>query len=419
MISMAYEIKKMLIEGPAKKGYRNGVGKPEGVCLHSTANFGDSAVGERNFESNSWSHAYVHFFVDHDSIVQVWDTDYIAWGAGPMANPRYIHIELCQSKDKSKFLEAYKRYVWLAAYVLKQYGMKPEWGKTLVTHHWVTENLGGTTHVDPDDYLQYHGYTVDQLIQDVQKAYDELNGKPADVVQPSNHQDYDTNGNFHRNLSLTSPMMRGEDVRNVQKRLQVLADGVFGEKTKQAVMDWQKAHDMVEDGVVDELMWKLLFGGENDFDNNDKYHRGLAFDIPQLRGADVQRLQKRLEIEQNGFFGEKTRSAVINWQKAHGFNATGGVNEELWNALFPEDAKPAQNQPANNSNDEEKPRLLRVIADELWVYDKPDWNAKCQTVKKGDVFTITHRYKVGDGYMYQLKSGLYITASPKYVELIN
>lgn len=60
--------------------------------------------------------------------------------------------------------------------------------------------------------------------------------------------------------------------------------------------------------------------------------------------------------------------------------------------------------------------LIRVKADNLWVYNKADWNAKDFTVKEDDVYTVVKTLTVSGSKMYQLKSGLYITANNKYVE---
>lgn len=76
-----------------------------------------------------------------------------------------------------------------------------------------------------------------------------------------------------RNLKLDSPMMRGDDVRNVQKRLDRHLvdvggiDGIYGKRTKTGVIAFQKAriaegYDLGStgaDGVVGPLTWKLLW----------------------------------------------------------------------------------------------------------------------------------------------------------------
>lgn len=63
-------------------------------------------------------------------------------------------------------------------------------------------------------------------------------------------------------------------------------------------------------------------------------------------------------------------------------------------------------------------KYVKVIVDILNVRNCPSWedDAVAGTVKKGEVFTVTKKLKVGNSYMYKLKSGLYITASRTYVE---
>nr|WP_325167465.1 DUF5776 domain-containing protein [Lederbergia citri] len=62
--------------------------------------------------------------------------------------------------------------------------------------------------------------------------------------------------------------------------------------------------------------------------------------------------------------------------------------------------------------------LIRVKANELWYYNKPDWNAREGKVKKREVFTVVDAFTVNGSKMYELKSGTYITANPQYVEKI-
>ncbi|SDC06521.1 N-acetylmuramoyl-L-alanine amidase [Shouchella lonarensis] len=78
-----------------------------------------------------------------------------------------------------------------------------------------------------------------------------------------------------------------------------------------------------------------------------------------------------------------------------------------------EPSKPSPQQPPNNSD---SIGTVTVKAATLWVYDRPAWDARHKTVKAGEVFTVTRKLDVGGYDMYQLKSGLYITASTKYVD---
>jgi len=59
---------------------------------------------------------------------------------------------------------------------------------------------------------------------------------------------------------------------------------------------------------------------------------------------------------------------------------------------------------------------VKVKVNDLWYYNKADWNAKAGKTQKGDVFTVIGKVKVNTAYMYQLVSGTYITSATKYVE---
>ena len=61
---------------------------------------------------------------------------------------------------------------------------------------------------------------------------------------------------FKRNLKRGS---RGADVREVQRALHCIADGIFGNITDEAVRDWQAAHGLAVDGIVGRNTWDSLF----------------------------------------------------------------------------------------------------------------------------------------------------------------
>lgn len=74
----------------------------------------------------------------------------------------------------------------------------------------------------------------------------------------------------------------------------------------------------------------------------------------------------------------------------------------------------------NNNTSSNKNKIAMVIVGNLNVRSVADWSAKpCQIVHYGECFTVveTVNAKNGSTKMYKLKSGLYITASPKYVKL--
>jgi murein DD-endopeptidase MepM/ murein hydrolase activator NlpD len=51
---------------------------------------------------------------------------------------------------------------------------------------------------------------------------------------------------------------KGEDVKYLQTKLGITADGAFGPNTKKAVVTFQKGHGLVADGIVGPMTWKAL-----------------------------------------------------------------------------------------------------------------------------------------------------------------
>ncbi|WMS84440.1 N-acetylmuramoyl-L-alanine amidase [Bacillus wiedmannii] len=178
----------LLIPDLPKQGYRYGVGAYEGVVAHSTATPEAPAINIQKYETRTWRNAFVHYAVDWDEVIQIADMNYIAYGAGPGANKRFVHVELCETRDYEKFKRSYDKYVKLLAKILRDRGLSEE--KGLWTHYDVTKYLGGTDHEDPLDYLRSHGVSEAQFRADVQRAYNNSNvdvsvpekpSKPAEV----------------------------------------------------------------------------------------------------------------------------------------------------------------------------------------------------------------------------------------------
>lgn len=174
---MSYPIEQNFIPGLPKVPYDGGVGNYVGVIGHATANNGDSADGERNYESTTWQSAFVHFFVDDQKILQMADTNYLCYGAGHTSNHLgYVQVELCQSTDPAKFAAAYSRYVWLLAKLLYDRKLGVVDGVTLMSHAQVSAKWKETNHQDPIEYLASHDKTWANLVADVTAQYNEMEG---------------------------------------------------------------------------------------------------------------------------------------------------------------------------------------------------------------------------------------------------
>ncbi|MEC2551485.1 N-acetylmuramoyl-L-alanine amidase [Bacillus tropicus] len=184
----AFADRILIISDLPKQPYRYGVGAYEGVVAHSTATPEAPAINIQRYETRTWRNAFVHYAVDWNETIQIADIKYIAYGAGPGANKRFVHVELCETKDYEKFKRSYDKYVKLLARILRDRGLSVE--KGLWTHSDVTHHLGGTEHEDPLDYLRSHGVSEAQFRADVQRAYNNSNvdvsvpekpSKPAEV----------------------------------------------------------------------------------------------------------------------------------------------------------------------------------------------------------------------------------------------
>lgn len=110
-----------------------------------------------------------------------------------------------------------------------------------------------------DDLRKYALYSH-EIIYDFDKAPLAPETKPETIPE------------LTRNLKLTSPYMRGEDVKQVQKRLDKHLvdvggiDGIFGKKTRDGVLKFQLARiasgrfDIgAADGIVGQKTWKILW----------------------------------------------------------------------------------------------------------------------------------------------------------------
>ena len=162
-------------------GYRNGVGKPEGIVVHETATPGATAWDEGRYFNNNWTsvYSYVHAVVDNSQTIQLMSTDYGTWGAGPVANVRYIQIELCEVSTRSQFVQSVANDAYYIATLLHQYNLTPsraskDGSGTIWSHNEVSQYLGGTDHGDPDGYFAKWGYSMSDFYSLITYYYNKL-----------------------------------------------------------------------------------------------------------------------------------------------------------------------------------------------------------------------------------------------------
>lgn len=156
------KVTKTLWGGFPKNAYRHGVGKPEGVVVHETANPNSTIYNEIAYMKAHYNNAFVHSFVDASHIINIANTNYLAWGVGFPGNARFVQFEQVEVHSKSAFAHEVSNAAWYTAYLLHQYGLKPNDaaydGKgTVWSHGSVAKHLGGSDHTDPVGYYSTTG----------------------------------------------------------------------------------------------------------------------------------------------------------------------------------------------------------------------------------------------------------------------
>ncbi|MDN6968421.1 N-acetylmuramoyl-L-alanine amidase [Oenococcus sp. UCMA 17063] len=136
-----------------KNNYRYGKARPEGIVIHETANPKSTINSEIAYMYKNWRTAFVHNFADGNNLIGVADTDYQCWGAGPIANPRFIQIEQVEVHSKDEFAREQLNVAKFVADQLNHYHLGSAcYRKTVWTHDDVSKYLGGSNHTDPINY---------------------------------------------------------------------------------------------------------------------------------------------------------------------------------------------------------------------------------------------------------------------------
>ncbi len=172
---------------------------------------------------------------------------------------------------------------------------------------------------------------------------------------------------FGENLSYPDAISlsdTGEKVSNLQFFLSVISsadatippvviDGVFGEKTLEAVKAFQSEYGLEVTGVVDSVTWDEIYDefkgtsiavyGREVFEIHGEPYPGTPLKEGDS-GDDVLRIQQQLNAISNenpdvsavtpdGVFGSATLNAVKEFQQYYGLEADGIIGRQTWGAI--------------------------------------------------------------------------------------
>lgn len=175
---MSYTIEKRLMSGLPN----NLLTDVKYVVAHESGNpnnNGENALeNEISFMNRNKSNAFTsHWVGGGGRIIQVAPVGKLQYGCGPNCNPyAYAQVELARTNNKVTFEKDYTAYVCILRKLAKEAGIPIKLdgsGKGIKSHRWITNNLGGTTHLDPYDYLKSMGISAAQFKKDIENGIEE------------------------------------------------------------------------------------------------------------------------------------------------------------------------------------------------------------------------------------------------------
>ncbi len=234
------------------------------IVIHSTGNTNDTAKNNADYFCNADRQASAHYFVDDNNIYQVVEESNASWHCGDGANKYGINnhnsigIEMCGTNNGYISEKTIDNTIELVKSLQAKYKLSND---RVVRHYDASRKLC-PYQFSKDNWARWNDFKarlsgntkvtntkakVNTHLRAFQSAYN--NSYDKNILVDGL---WGTQSNNAVNSILLKQGSRNDLVAWVQIRIsnKISVDGIFGNATKQAVMEYQKAHNLSVDGIV-------------------------------------------------------------------------------------------------------------------------------------------------------------------------
>ncbi|MGG3801257.1 N-acetylmuramoyl-L-alanine amidase [Metabacillus fastidiosus] len=338
--NMKYNIIKDYLPAGTKRR-PGGAIKVKFIVSHDTGNPGSTAKGNINYYRNSPNvAASAQLFVDDKEIRECIpaltgtpERAYHVLYNISLDNERYkadandaaIGVELCWGKGIDS-IQAYKRYVWVHAYLCYKFGLDPR--RDIIGH----DVLDPRRKIDPTNALKYIGKTFNQFIIDVLAEYNTCINEETPVPTPQKATE--KAGTTHKVTSgdtlYSIAQKYGKTVAQLKAlnpEIDVLALKVGStlvvDPTGQLTLEAKREKPKPSDQLAEYLKHPPI-----------RPYPGKPVKKGDT-GKDVEAIQRAVGASVDGKFGTRTEQLVKKYQAKYSFLTVDGVvGVATWNVMF-------------------------------------------------------------------------------------
>lgn len=231
----------------------------QGIVVH-TAEGGRNAENIAKYLAKTPRPASAHVVIDDKNIVDLLPDDYTAFHCRG-SNSKSLGLEIAYhaadwGKDPDYELAVMKLSAKWCAEKAKLYDIPV---KKVTKTEWDAGVKGFISHAENDPARRTDPGANFDWIGFMKMIQNELGPQPTKIYDFSQVPSWDGN-----EIKVTSPMMRSDQIKLLQEKLGIGADGIYGNGSANAVKAAQWEHQIEQTGIVDKLTWDTIFAYQGD-----------------------------------------------------------------------------------------------------------------------------------------------------------